>query len=276
MATQIFNIGVPDSSTKVSSTRPNTLGQWTSITAKCVETGGNGGTQGDVTISRGPDGSLTRSVTGSRVGLSAASQIVAAVALPMPNNVQFAYGADWTVDETSLLERNASTAINGQDLSQSGGFFDGLKDQVAKMGASTAFRKALKDKGRAHDPHKEMFYNSPQFRSFPFQWDISFVSKSEADQFERMVEVMLRRMHPEYQKDALAGTWQIPDSFAIEFVNAKTRKIKDCVLTNLTVDYASSGAGWRAFHDGTPAHVSLSMSFLEVTPLLRQDIEAGF
>ena len=276
--TQIFEIGVPTGDASVSGSRPNATGQWTSINVIGVQGGGDGDTGGQVVVSRGPDGTLTGGRQGTEGGLSVASQIVASVALPMPNNVQFSYGADWTVDGTGALERNAAnvaSTIGVTDASAPGTVLGDLKNTLIGMGNSTAFRKTLADAGFAHNPHKEMFYGGPQFRSFPLQWDLSFSSKPEADRFDRMVESLLEHMHPEFADGAEAGVWRIPDSFEISFENAKTRKMKECVLTAVNVDYAASGAGWRAFHDGNPAHVSLALTFMEIKPLTKADIREG-
>lgn len=277
--TDIYEIGIPAANSASTPGRPSSQGQWTSINVLSVESGGSGGdSAGELVISRGPDGALTGGRRGARVGLSAASQIVSSVALPMPDNLQFRYGADWTADGTGTIERSIARVdegLQGNDASIPASTYGDLKNQLVKLGNSTAFRSTLAARGLTHNPHKEMFYNSPQFRSFPLQWEMSFTSKAEADRFDQMVEALLIHMHPEFQDGALAGVWKIPESFRIEFENAKTRTISDSVLTALDVDYASSGAGWKAFSDGNPAHVSLSMTFMEIKPLTKEDIRSG-
>lgn len=198
----------------------------------------------------------------------------------MPDNLQFGYGADWNADSTSDVERavaGARDVVNGvSDMSVSGGLLGGLENRILQMGMSTGFRKTLSDSGVAFNPHKEMFYGGPQFRSFPMQWTLSFASQREHDQFERMTQSLLEHMHPEYRDGLESGVWKIPESFSISFENAKVRRVDEAVLTSLVVDYAASGAGWKAHHDGAPAHVALSMSFLELAPLTREKIREGY
>lgn len=274
--TQIYSIGLGGDGPKAG--RPQSTGQWTNISVVGVDTGGTGESSSQVVVSAGAGG-VARMTRSGRSGLSSASTVVASVGLPMPDNLQFNYGADWTVDGTGDMERAISSVggiIDGtQDLSAVGGVAGGLENRLIAMGNSTGFRKSLKDRGIGFNPHKEMFYGGPQARSFPLQWNISFSSKREAEQFESMFQVLLEHMHPEFRDGRESGVWKIPESFKISFEGARVRKINDAVLVSASVDYAGSGAGWKAFHDGTPAHVTLSMSFTELSPLTREDIRNG-
>lgn len=258
-------------------------GQYCLLNFGVSKTGGTGTISDNYpALSRNQNNTVltTRNSAQSSPATSASMQIVSSMALPMPNDPRVAYGADWTIDGTSLTERAAGAIINGNntDFSRYGireGIIANLKNEATRFGYSTALRKSLKDAGVAYNPHKELFFGGPVFRSVPLDWAFSFKNKREADEFDRMIEVMAEHMHPELTNGATSGVWIIPDTCFVEFVNAKTRKFGACVLTSLDVRYANSGAGWKGFEDGNPAHVALSMTLLEISPLTKTDIRAG-
>ena len=199
----------------------------------------------------------------------------------MPDTVTFPYWAQWAQDGTSDIERGIS-GINGviggtQDLSSTaGGLLGNIENRLVAMGNSTGFRRLLRDRGAAFNANKEMFYDGPSFRAFPMQWQISFETQEEVRVFDEMHGMLLEHMHPEFRDGRESGLWEMPDSFLISFEGTKLRKIKECVLTSCSVDYTASGAGWKAFTNGSAAHVNLSLSFSEITPLTREDIREGY
>jgi len=266
-------------------------GQYCLLNVSTIANGGTGATRTNAreVVSRGTSGTdqLVAMVQGANRGVSdrgASSQIVTACALPMPTNVRVDYGADWSMDNTGVSERAISflndAVFGNQSLSDLSngvgmGIASNLANQLVKIGYSTAFRKAIKDNGYAYNPHKELFYNGPTFRSFPLEWNFSFEDKRQADAFDDMIEALAEHMHPDFIEGAQSGVWKIPDTFYIEYVNANVRKIGACVLTNMNVNYTNAGSGWKAFTDGNPAHVSLALTFLELAPLTKADIKAG-
>lgn len=267
-------------------------GQYTLINVSTIWNGGTGMTERNnarVIRNEGSQGTdqIVSFVQGANRGVfdrGASSKIVTGVALPMPNGLSVQYGADWSIDDTGIAERGVSgtlQAITGnQSLNDlSSGFLATLKGQVANELTgflnSSVFRKSAKDYGYGYNPHKEQFYNGPQFRSLQLEWNLSFENKKEADEFDRLVERLAEHMHPDFVEGATSGVWKIPDTFFVEFVNAKTRKYGAMILKDLAVNYTNSGAGWKAFKDGNPAHVSLMLLLQEIAPLSKEDIRAG-
>ncbi len=57
--------------------------------------------------------------------------------------------------------------------------------------------------------------------------------------------------------------------------NLFLNKIGRCALTAINVDYTPNGVN-ATFEDGSPVRTSVTMTFSELRPLVRQDIEEGF
>lgn len=246
-------------------------GQWTNINILSNASGGDGSNT-KPSVFKDEFGNISLSNL-SRETKSVAFHIASSIFLPMPDNLQFSYSADWSASDVNVLDSTVNGIIS--DKSASPGLISSLQNEITKTAASTGFRKTLKDQGLAHNPRKEMFFSGPQFRSFPLQWQLSFKSQQEAKVFDSLVATLAEHMHPEFADGVAAGTWKIPESFAITFSNAKVRKINECVLTSLQVDTNASGAGWRSFPDGSPAHVTLSLGFMEIQPLTKENIREG-
>jgi hypothetical protein len=70
-----------------------------------------------------------------------------------------------------------------------------------------------------------------------------------------------------------------PASFGIKFLfngseNTHLNKIKNCVITNIDVDYAPQG--WSAHDDGVPVQTTLSLSFKELELIDSAQIQNGY
>ena len=273
----LFDIGLQN----VGTGKRGAEGQYCLINVSTVENGGSGQNADRSSVSNDRSVNVLEGATrNSRSG--SALNIVTSAALPMPTNVRIDYSAEWSMDNTSILEQTYAGATSGYmqgtgvttDLSKNVG--SQSMNLVAQMANSSGFRKAAQGvSNQAHNPHKELFYGGPAFRTFPLEWSFSFENKKEADKFDEFVAVMSQHMHPDFVEGATAGVWKIPDTFFVEFVNAKVRRAGACVLTSMNINYVNGGSGWKAFTDGNPAHVSLVMALMEIAPRTRADIKAG-
>ncbi len=262
-------------------------GQYCLLNAYSIRVGGSGALgfpTNNVNAGTDRTAAIVDGANRNVVDNGASQQLQTSIALPMPLNLRTAYGADWTVDDVGWAERgiaNAGAAIFGnQSLDDwAASIIPGLKgnvgNELTKFGYSTAFRKSLKDYGVAYNPHKELFYSGPTFRTLPLQWQFSFDNKADAEAFKATFEALAVHMHPDFVEGAASGVWKIPDTIYVEFVNADVRKYGAMVLVGLETDYTASGAGWRAFNDGKPSHVSLNMILMELAPRTKRDIQAG-
>jgi len=215
--------------------------------------------------------------TSRRTPPAAGKSINMVAALPMPDALSLEYGADWSQDEVGFTERGISQIFGQLGITDNNEQVDASangQNIVASIARSTSFRRSLQQSGFAPNPHKELFYNGPAFRTLPLSWQLSFKNEQEFNQFQSFERSMAFHMHPEFKDGAASGVWLLPETFRIEFVNAKLRRFNDCVLTAISYNPMAAG-GWKQGPNGEPMHVDFGLNFMELTPLTKDDIEEG-
>jgi len=245
--------------------------------------GGSGGADNRRQVS---DGQQVPGPGGNRFNqFRATRNVTHTIALPMPNNVRADYGQDWTVTSTGAFEQILNTTIGNTrigsiadaaeaaQLQIGGEFLNALTRKAMGTSARLAVQRQL---GVTYDPHKEMLYGGPINRAFPLVWSFVFKNEAEAEEFDRIQQVLLEAQAPEYVDGFQTGVWKIPESFEITYVGAKgVRKPQPCVLTNVSIDYENQTGGWRETRDKHAISVSMQLNFLELYPLTKEDIRRG-
>ena len=137
--------------------------------------------------------------------------------------------------------------------------------------------------GLAINPRQEMLFNGVQVRTFDFTFSFAPRNKGEAQTTNQIIREFRKYAHP-----SLHGTGamlNVPAEFEIRYYkvfnndvtaeNLFLNKIGRCALTAVNVDYTPN-AVMSTFPDGSPVRTSLTMSFQELRPLTREDIEEGY
>ena len=70
-----------------------------------------------------------------------------------------------------------------------------------------------------------------------------------------------------------------PEVFRIEYMSGGRRhpylnRFKICALMNITVNYTGSGT-YATYSDATPVHMTMTLTFQELTPIYAEDYETG-
>jgi len=240
--------------------------------------------------------------------------------LPMPSNLQAAYQQDYKEEAVGAIgaaigaavEQNrgaAEAALQGKgNISSTLGSIagDALKNigvggvanlaagggaavvtnAVAGPVAAAAVQKSIQVAGavlgKSRNPHMAVFYNSPQFRSFEFSFEMRPKSATESLSIGQIINFFKYYSAPEYALEN--HFFQYPNQFKIYFKHDDFLfKIGDTVLKNVSVDY--HGEGTPLYYDATgsaftsqkrkllaPAVVKINLQFQEVKILTKKDI----
>ena len=195
---------------------------------------------------------------GALVGAVASGNIGAADALNPTNG-----------DVASLAARKIAKlagAIGGNQVSN-------LKEATSKM---------------VENPYKEQLFKNMGFRKFGFEYKFSPRSLAEGntvfgtgnnDGSAGIIGTFLKHMHPE---PSASGVFQIyPSEFLIVIYtkgkeNTFVRKISNCALTGMTIDYGAEG--FTTFQDtnGMPTEATIRLEFTELETLNNNRIQAGY
>ncbi len=264
-----------------SSVSPQSDGQYTLISVYGFESGGSGDASVDpIRITSGPEGIGTETSPRSNIGLSEASKIQSTIILPLPTNLQNSFSNDWTIDEVSAAENIAAglgEQYHFQDFSEMKGIInDNAINALVNVFSKTFLRKGIRyNVNLATNPHKEMFYNGPEFRTFSWDWEFAPISQEEAQAVNTLIYNLVKYSHPDFQGGDQSA-YKYPETFEVEFIGTKIPKTAALALKNVTPNYTNSGAGPRFFIDGHPTFTSLSLEFIELIPLTKENIELLF
>jgi hypothetical protein len=141
----------------------------------------------------------------------------------------------------------------------------------ATAGASVLESLGLRA-GIAVNPHLAVLFKGVGLRTFAFQYKFVARNQQESNQLRDIIKRLNYHMHPDYFAGNFA--FKYPDEFRIEF--SQNRKewlfnLKDCVMTDMTVNY--NGEGMPLFFEdiGGPVSIDISMSFQETKIFTKRD-----
>ena len=230
-----------------------------------------------------------------------------AIALYMPDTLAYSYSQSYEsigsgnefAGQAIAMGKSANDAFKNGGLAAAGESMkksatENITDLVAKtagkaFGSDNTARLFLANVlGRVVNPMLEMLYQSPNFRTFNF--DFVFYPRDEREALE--VQSILERLRfhqaPEILKESgvAAGGFLVPPSeFDIRFYysgseNPNIPQVATCVMTQMDVNYAPNG--WSAYEvpdefkpsigrTGMPTAIQLTLTFQETTYLTKDD-----
>lgn len=212
-------------------------------------------------------------------------RISQAISLYIPDSMSLSQAIEW--GESSALKFGKSLAQGAADLFSGGS--KNVADGIQKSGRMNTLKtvagnlsEAAKDAaaagGFAMNPQLLVLFRGIGFRSF--QYDFVFTPKNESESAAVRNIIRAFRFHAHPELGIQYGLYYVaPSTFDIEFVhkgalNKNIHKVKSCVLTNYSVDYAPFG--WSTYVDGMPIQTKLSLQFKEIEIITKEEIAKGF
>jgi hypothetical protein len=215
------------------------------------------------------------------------------IALYMPDTLQFDYQQYY---ENLSLSGAAGAGVAAAITEMQNG---GKLGDVGSAAAMAAAAAKLKDiaKGRVGDlgtlgafltlgavvnPILEVIYQSPQFRTF--QYDFVFYPRDEREAVEvqKIITSLQYHQAPEFKEDSSGSLLIPPSEFDIAFyyagkINENIPQTGNCVLKSIQVNYAPNGfsayevPGQNATRGGTgmPVAIQMSLQFQETSYLTK-------
>jgi hypothetical protein len=210
------------------------------------------------------------------------------VVLGVHDRLSFGYAANYdTADLGGIVGAVAAGKVSGENLLAGG-------TELAEMGARKLAKLAgaiggdavsnLKEatSKKVENPYKEQLFKNMGFRKFGFEYKFAPRTRAEAEEiFGRsgIISTFLHHMHPEQSQGGMFLIY--PSEFLIVIYykgeeNKYVRKISNCALTNMTVEYG--GDGFTTFQDtkGMPTEATMRLEFTELETLTNNRIDAGY
>ena len=232
--------------------------------------------------------------------------------LYMPPSVVYNEGATWGMEAIGSMGNAVKQMIKGQGdigniLSE---FGQGMAAPIAKAaavgvgakvaGVFGALGTALGGGGIVsgisqaarivQNPYEEQLFSGIPFRVFNFNFEFIATSETEFKEVTKIIKMFRAHSRPTFTIDADAdgnqseALYSYPNEFKIEFMhlneadvfqrNEHLPRLHNCVLTNITTNYAPDG--WVAHEKGEPSSVVVQLAFTETKKNTRDEIEEGF
>jgi hypothetical protein len=123
--------------------------------------------------------------------------------------------------------------------------------------------------GSVLNPNLELLFQGPQLRPFNFSFKLSPRSENEAKTVKSIINYFKKNMA--VKKDAAGIFLKSPNAFKIQYQHKGgehpgINKIKECALTNCSVDYTPLGS-YMTYPEGTMVSYTMSLQFQELTPI---------
>jgi len=132
--------------------------------------------------------------------------------------------------------------------------------------------------GAIANPNLELLFQGPELRQFSFTFFMSARSEKEATVIKNIIRVFKRNMAP--QTTTTNIFLKSPNIFKVEYktppsgLHPSINRIKECALTNLSVDYTPGGT-YSTYNDAkkTMTAYSMTMQFQELEPVFASDYD---
>ena len=154
---------------------------------------------------------------------------------------------------------------------------------VGKMAGMDLTRLGLNAGGYAMNPQLQVLFRSIGFRSFQFDFIFTPHNAQESDTVKDIIRLFKYHSAPQIDNNgvfAQGSYMKVPDAFDIKFLyggkeNSNVNRIGECVLKDLSVDYAGGGQ-WSTFNDGKPNQIKMTLQFVETVIVDKNRINQGY
>ena len=224
---------------------------------------------------KGEGGQITadfiNNIKNNGFGIPDGFNLDSSVTLPYPISLSDNQNHNWENTEGLVAQlSNNILSASGESLSGKGGFVQKVLGDSKKMyGAlmnSLGVRKAVIDPGYFQN------YNGSTPRSFTMAYTLVPQSQKEAQTIKDIILWFKQYSSPTFISNSplMGAPFVFNISFAGNQYISDMFKMDKCVLTGISVDYASDGS-FMLYKDGFPKQIGLALNFAEVELKYAQD-----
>ena len=129
--------------------------------------------------------------------------------------------------------------------------------------------------GIAVNPQVDVIYQSPTLREFNFDFLFAPRNKDEAAKVSEIIQLFKFHSAPEILDVGVGRYFVPPSEFDIEFSVNTMGKISTCVLQDIALDYAPSGAAFYGA-DNRPVNTRMTLRFKELEFITKELVDRGY
>ena len=214
---------------------------------------------------------FAKNMADETIGIPDGFNLDSSVTLPYPISLSDNQNHNWENTE-GLISQVTGNVLGtaGESLSSKGGFVQKILGDNKKMYAalmnSLGVRKAVIDPGYFQN------YNGSTPRSFTMAYTLVPQSQKEAQTIKDIILWFKQYSSPTFISNSplMGAPFVFNISFAGNQYISDMFKMDKCVLTGISVDYASDGS-FMLYKDGFPKQIGLALNFAEVELKYAQD-----
>ena len=231
------------------------------------------------------------------------------VILPIPDDIKDSNSVKWSGSSLGPLDAAVAAGVAGVFGTKSADDFKNkltsTRDKIIDAAKSGTTQKAIQAglinfavnsllgknnsnptsrfAGAVFNSNIELLFSGIDLRqAFTFAYDIVPRSDREALEVKNIIKKF--KIHGAAKKgrvaEGAAGLFlKAPEVFRIEYMSGGRphpylNRFKICALHNITVNYTGSGT-YATYSDATPVHMTMTLTFQELTPIYAEDYETG-
>ena len=224
-------------------------------------------------------------------------EIIGTVILPIPSGIRDYNNVDWGSNDLNSVELAAAKVA--METIERGG--SGFKDEVNKVmdaAEGTDARDALKNlftagaigkgfkdmmarsAGKIMNPNMELLFNNPVLRPFEFTFLLAPRTSDESKAIARIIRFFKQGMAAKRTEGNLF--LKSPNTFQLTYKHRGSKgsdhpylnKFKECALKSCNINYTPNQS-YSTYTDGAMTSYTMSLSFMELTPIYEDDYEEG-
>ena len=214
---------------------------------------------------------FAKDMANETIGIPDGFNLDSSVTLPYPISLSDNQNHNWENTEGIISQVTGNVlGAAGESLSSKGGFVQKILGDNKKMYAalmnSLGVRKAVIDPGYFQN------YNGSTPRSFTMAYTLVPQSQKEAQTIKDIILWFKQYSSPTFISNSplMGAPFVFNISFAGNQYISDMFKMDKCVLTGISVDYASDGS-FMLYKDGFPKQIGLALNFAEVELKYAQD-----
>lgn len=244
---------------------------------------------GGVGVKGGAIAGAAVEAAGSKLGSFTRPQkrLKSAIALHVPNQLSIRYGTSWNEEDTSFfsyattggaeLENMVKSFLNLETRRNYGA--SNLAQDILAANILNASSGLSASTGLVNNPLKEQIFNGVRFRQFQMDYQFFPRSSKEAQNVLNIIQLFKYHSHPEF-KDKNSFIYLYPSEFDIAYYhgseeNTAIHRHTSCVLESIQVNYTPNG-NFSTHKGGMPTQINLSLDFVELARLSKDEIRQGY
>jgi hypothetical protein len=232
--------------------------------------------------------SASGDIFGDRIPVSKGKEITGSVSLPIQPNIADSNAVKWGEDPMDSLDALTQGVFTGavsgngeQAATNAGGIVTPALPALKSAGVAELAKRATgsnkslftRTTGAVFNPNVELLFTGPSLRGFQFNFSLSAREPKEAKEIKKIIRFFKQGMS--VKKAASTLFLKSPNTFDIQyFYNGNNHpwinRIKECALTNFTVNYTPAG-NYATFEDGAMTQYDITLSFTELDPIYDDD-----